>query len=331
MNAADAAVVDGWWRSFVATGALPAELEPVQSRLIRAVHRGQLPSGPVYVKTMTFPRGKDRLRYVHRALPGAHEAWMLAAVAAAGVPCPEVVAVHTARRWGLPFRSLLVLRALPVVAETAAPAARLRDEAALALRLLEAGVEHRDLHGDNFVRLADGQLAVLDLQSAVRHHTPCTGAKARVAAAARLLRDRSGAERGSADELLAAGLLRTAAEVAGALALAARDLAAFQRARLGRCLGETTEFTRRVRWSGLEHRVRGGLPPGRWSVPLPQARAAWLGQRARFLADRSPPPFPAYLRRWWGAGRLFVPATVSDAEIGRLAAAAAAWVGRPTA
>ena len=78
--AADAAVVARWWQHFVATGRLPAELPLVQGRLVRAVHRGELPSGPVFVKVMTFPRGKDRLRYLLRALPGEHEARMLAAV-----------------------------------------------------------------------------------------------------------------------------------------------------------------------------------------------------------------------------------------------------------
>jgi hypothetical protein len=185
----DGAVLQRWWNEFASTGRLPNDLEPVQARLVRAVHRGELPSGPVYVKVMTFPRAKDRLRYLLRALPGAHEARMLRATAAAGIVCPEVVFVRTARRFGLPHRSMLVLRALAVRSPALDPAARLLGEAAVAARLLAAGIVHRDLHGENFVELQDGRLAVLDLQSAAMVRRP-PGAAARIRAAARLLQGR---------------------------------------------------------------------------------------------------------------------------------------------
>ena len=74
--------LEQWWRTFVATGAVPAALEPVQGRLIRAVHRGCVADEPVFVKTMTFPRAKDRLRYFFRPLPADHEAAMLRMAAA---------------------------------------------------------------------------------------------------------------------------------------------------------------------------------------------------------------------------------------------------------
>ncbi|MFO0279231.1 MAG: hypothetical protein ACK533_18355, partial [Planctomycetota bacterium] len=48
-DAADAAVVARWWQAFVAAGDLPADLAPVQTRLVRGVYRGALPSGPVFV------------------------------------------------------------------------------------------------------------------------------------------------------------------------------------------------------------------------------------------------------------------------------------------
>ena len=73
-----------------------------------------LEKGRAFFKVMAFPRAKDRLRYLLRSLPGTHEARMLGRVAVAGIPCPQVLAVRSARRLGMPYRSLLVLRALPV-------------------------------------------------------------------------------------------------------------------------------------------------------------------------------------------------------------------------
>ena len=63
---------------------------------------------------------------------------------------------------------MLVLRALPVVEEVATAEQRVQEEVALACALLDRGVYHGDLHTDNFVRLASGALAVLDMQSARR-------------------------------------------------------------------------------------------------------------------------------------------------------------------
>lgn len=310
----DRDTLDGWWRTFVATGRLPASLELVQGRLVRAVHRGDLPSGAVYLKAMTFPRAKDRLRYLLRPLPGRHEATMLAATAAAGIPCPEVLAVRTLRRAGLPFRSLLVLRALPVRPETAGDGERLGEEAVLATRLLAAGIVHPDLHGGNFVRLADGRLAVLDLQSARLRRA---AAADRVTTAARLLQDRREPALPTAP-LLASGLLRDDHEVAQALAAAAAARRAFVKGRILRCLQESTEFTRHVTFAGIEHRTRGELPPGRWVAGGRHLRRAWLGQRALFVLDGRPVLFSAFRQNWWwlgGGGALYVPAACSDDRI----------------
>lgn len=308
--AGDGPVIEAWWAEFVRTGRLPASLELVQQRLIRAVCRGELPSGPVYVKTMTFPRAKDRLRYLLRALPGVHEARMLRATAAAGVPCPEVLAVRTARRGGLPFRSMLVLRALPVQ-DTAEPVAeRLRDAAALTARLLAAGIVHHDLHAGNFVRLQGGALAVLDLQSASRRGRAAMARRARLAAGARLLREHLAGAAGLASALVAGGLLANEAEVAAARQLATRELDRFRRSRLLRCLGNSTEFRCVLRWRGIENRSRADLPEGRWLPAIPQARQVWLGQRALQVFEGRPPAFPALFRKWWwcgGKGALYVP------------------------
>ena len=113
MNADMREELERWWRTFVATGAVPAALESVQGRLIRAVYRGCVADEKIFVKTMTFPRAKDRLRYFLRPLPADHEAAMLRMAAAASVACPEVLAAFAERSGGIPRRSMLVLRALP--------------------------------------------------------------------------------------------------------------------------------------------------------------------------------------------------------------------------
>ncbi len=313
----DAAVLDRWWHAFVATGRLPAELALVQARLVRTVVRGEVPSGPVFVKAMTFPRAKDRLRYLLRSLPAAHEATMLRATAAAGIRCPGVVAVRTSRRLGMPDRSMLVLAALPVVPEVPpTDATRLREEAAIAARLLAAGIVHPDLHGANFVRCEDGELAVLDLQSARCRRS---GPGDRLTAAVRLLQDRTGADEDAArTALIGAGLLSTPAEASRAFALAAEGRRAFVRARILRCFAESTEFTRLVSWCGVEHRTRGELPSGRWRRGGRELRRAWIGQRALFVLEGREPVFPAYRRNWWwlgGGGALYVPAACSDDRI----------------
>lgn len=341
LGAADAAVLDRWWRTFVATGAVPGELELVQARLVRAVHRGALPSGPVHVKAMTFPRAKDRLRYALRRLPAAHEAAMLRLTAAAGIPCPQVLAVRTLRRAGLPHRSLLVLRSLPTDSGGAGaedPVRRLRDAAVLAVRLLAAGIVHRDLHDGNFVRLRDGGLAVVDLQSARRSPAARRGARRlRLALAARLVRERGAAsEWGSA--LLTAGLLRTPAEVADVAALCAAEVARFRRSRIARCLGDSTEFVRQVHWWGTEHRLRAGLGGGRWWRGGASLRRAWIGQRIRQVDQGAAMVFPGFFRKWWwlgGGSGLYVPAACSDERIEvevRTASAAfdRAWSARPS-
>jgi hypothetical protein len=326
--AADAEVVDRWWRHFVATGQLPAELTLVQGRLVRTVHRGDLPSGPVFVKAMTFPRAKDRLRYLLRALPGEHEARLLERVRAAGVPCPEVVAVRTRRRCGLPARSLLVLRALPLAANGSEdPLARLQEAAAVVGKLLAAGIEHRDLHDGNFLRLADGRLAVLDLQSARIRSEPGTGS--RLAAAARLLRDRQEPAAALVAALQRAGLLRDDAEAAAVLAKRAAAELHFQRSRALRCLRESTEFTWRLRATGREFRRRDCPAGGRWIRGGVELRQAWIGQWVARAVTGTGPGFGAFFQNWWwlgGGSALYVPPALDDAQVtAAVQVATAAW------
>ncbi|MFK7742159.1 MAG: lipopolysaccharide kinase InaA family protein [Planctomycetota bacterium] len=348
--AGDAATLERWWQTFVATAKVPEELDYVQGRLIRQVHRAQLPSGLVYIKTMSFPRAKDRLRYSVRALPAEHEARMLRHVAAAGLPCPEVLAVRTSRRRGLPHRSMLVLRGLSVAADPVAadpvaadpsgpadPVSRAVDEVRLAAKLLEACVFHRDLHTDNFVRLADGRLAVLDLQSAcVVRPQQAASASVRHAVAARIVRDRHGAPREAAlAELERLGVVQPA-ERAAVEERCRRDVRRYAGSRRMRCWKSSTCFERRLRWDGVELRLRGTDSEGRWwfwrrpsqsetgsSSPRDLADA-WEAQWARHVASGHPDaaaqslPLRRFFRKWWWLGgrtALYVSAAYSDAWI----------------
>ena len=91
----DIRLLEDWWAQCWATpGQLPADLAQVQQKIVRAVGHGELPhAGSVYAKAMWFVRGKDKLRYAFRALPGVHEARMLGLVSKAQIPCPEVAVV----------------------------------------------------------------------------------------------------------------------------------------------------------------------------------------------------------------------------------------------
>lgn len=314
LAAADAPVVAGWWQEFCARGVLPAGLELVQGRLIRAVHRGVLPSGAVFMKTMGFPRWRDRLRYLLRALPASHEARLLRAAAAAGVPVPEVVAVRTARRWLVPHRSMLVLRALPAASAPGAPS--LAVAAALGARLLRAGIEPLDLHAGNFVALADGSFAVLDLQSARRWPWTARCARARVQVAARLLREPWPHGAQGVEPLLTGGLVQNREEGQRAAAQARRAARRWWRSRLLRCMTTSSEFVRRWHWWGREHIVRGAGAL-RWLPAEPHALHAWLGARALAVCEGQPLPLRGLRRAWWswrGRGWLAFDTECGEAE-----------------
>ncbi|MFT4511664.1 MAG: tRNA A-37 threonylcarbamoyl transferase component Bud32 [Planctomycetota bacterium] len=317
---ADRQVLDHWWQTFVTTGELPAGLVRVQGRLIRAVHRGELPSGPVHIKTMTFPRKKDRLRYAFRALPAAHEANMLGFTRAASIPCPEVVAVRVQRRAWLPHRSMLVLRSLPLSDGAESASQRLNDEIELATRLVEAGIHHRDLHTENFVRMASGELAVLDMQSASRIRSDqISSPTVRLAVASRLLRDRDAPERASAlVRMRSLGLLHSDAEYQSVNTRVKQLQLHYQGSRIRRCLMNSTEFSCRTQLLGTEYRMRGELPPGRWWRGGRSLRRAWIGQRARHLEQGTQPVFAAFFQKWWwlgGGAALYVPILCEDERI----------------
>jgi len=316
----DEPVLERWWQTFVTTGGMPDELQHVQGRLIRAVHRGELPSGDVHIKTMSFPRAKDRLRYAFRALPAVHEADLLHAVRRAGLPCPEVVAVRTKRRFGLPHRCMLVLRTLPLTSEPEDPLQRVDDEIDMAMALLAVGIHHRDLHRENFVRTATGELCVLDLQSAsVIGAGRARSFTVRLGTATRLLRDRDDGERERAlIRMRATGLLANDSEVASVVSRTAQQEERFWEGRIRRCLTNSTEFERRVHPSGIEYRARGVLPEGRWWQGPGNLKDAWIGQRRRYMTGGPLPVFAAFFQKWWwlgGGGSLYVPLTCADDRI----------------
>jgi hypothetical protein len=175
----------GPWRVRLAEPALAGALAPV----LDALARGEPPDGAERVK-------KNRAREVLRVrLAGGHDAFVkwsvrerprwrrsaagaeyanLARVRAAGIPAVEPLAVAE-RRVGLRRETVLVTRAAadaePVertIRREGAPARRalLAEAAALARRLHEARLLHRDLHAGNLLR-ARGELLLVDLQKLV--------------------------------------------------------------------------------------------------------------------------------------------------------------------
>jgi len=281
-------------------GRLPPGVEPVQTRLIRAVGRGVLASGrPAFVKVMGFPRPRDRLRYWLRPLPAPHEAAMLAAARAAGIPCPEVLAVVQRRdRFGAPCASMLVTAGLDVLPDVVP---RLYGCSALAARLADAGIAHPDLHAANFVQLRDGGCAVLDLQSARRRARPLRRA-ARLRMAARLLAS-DWPEPELPGDTVIAGLIR-AEDLPRALHRAAAMRARALRGRVLRCLRESTEFTVLRRPWGVLIQRRNLAPGGVWRAGGRELIRVWIGARFCEVADGQRSPLGALFRKsWWFPGR----------------------------
>jgi glycosyltransferase involved in cell wall biosynthesis len=320
--------VDRWWQQFQSgDSGLPAGVETVRGRIVRAVGRAALPAGIVFLKGMAFPRLKDKLRYLLRPLPAAHEARMLAVLAASGIPAPHVVAVRTVRRGLLPHRSLLVLRGLPV--DHGVPPS-LAERSALAAALCRAGIAHPDLNADNFVRLQDGSVAVLDLQSA-RIRGGSAMQRNRLLAAARLWSETGGSA--DAAVLVQSGLIRQG-ELAAVQDLALRLKHRWLHSRIARCLQESTEFQRRIRWRGIEHCRRGPRPDGVWLRGGHELVRAWIGERALEVLTGRPPCLLALFRTWpWlpGAHSVYIPAPFTEssfrAELPALREGFTAYVG----
>jgi hypothetical protein len=301
-----------WWTACrERPESLPADIEPVQARLVRAVGRATLPGvGDVYLKQMGFPRPRDRLRYAFRALPAVHEARCLEVLGRAGILAPRVVAVGGERRFGIPRASLLVTAALPATGRLVSPSAA----ADVALRLADAGVEHPDLHLENFLVLEDGTVAVLDLQSATLRGAPLTP-RARLAVATKLASSFAARERYFGDvppvaDVVAAFVARGLVTSDEAMALTRRivhDLTKDFRRGVLRCLRSSTEFAverslGRVRYvrrrpqEPSDASIALRLEGGRW------LRRLWIGDRAfELVGGRA--AFRSFEQRWTWSGR----------------------------
>ena len=275
-------------------GGLPPGVELVQTRLIRTVGRGRLPGlGDAFIKVMGFPRGKDRLRYVHRALPARHESLVLETVKARApdLPVPESLAWASQRAPGcFPRLSVLVTRGLEV--DAASPTPSVADRVLAARRLCEVGIEHGDLHHGNFVRLTDGRTAALDLQSA-RVHGGSLEPRVCVRIAAKLIESEGD---DALDAVVDGGLVAASARDA-VRAQAARLRSATVERRVRRCLQESSEFAKSIGVGAVRH-VRRGVAPGRALVRVqePDALRLWIGDRVREVLDGCPPLFVGLVR-----------------------------------
>jgi hypothetical protein len=306
LTAADERQLRAWWDAILERPHVPpAGIVPVHARLVRWVGSGTLPdAGPVFLKTMPFPRGRDRWRYRFRRLPAFHEADLLAHLRAHGVPCPVVVAACGKRRRGRPFASCLVTRALPVAAAPPPPHA----VAQLLIALWRARVFHPDLHKGNFLTLADGTHAVLDLQSARRWPRALPPAQ-KLRSLAKLLSDPPGDGDAILDDLIAAGAVpaeRRAALHAAAAAVRRRHV----RARILRCLRTSTEFVARGTWRGTRFERRGAPAGGVWVYGGSELVRYWIGDRTLEVLDGRQPQLGALFRKsWWLPGRhsLYIP------------------------
>ncbi|MEO0480153.1 MAG: hypothetical protein AAF196_11795, partial [Planctomycetota bacterium] len=266
-----------------AGGRFPDEIEVVQSRLIRSVGRVRGPDGRfVYLKAMTFPRLKDRIRYLFRALPGRHEARMLEVLrqrAGEELPGPRPLGVVARRRGVWPAVSVLALEGLDV----ADPSEVTFDEAVrVAEKLASIGFEHPDLHSGNLLRLRDGRVAVLDFQSAQTVSGPL-GEAARARLATKLWQGVW--PEADPEALVQHGLIGTSVlpkVMEGASVEQRRNL----ERRILRCLRTSTEFQRRRGPFFSEHTRRGVPGPVERVVPTQvSARELWLGDRVRELVD----------------------------------------------
>jgi hypothetical protein len=287
-------------------GSLPDGVEPVQTRLIRAVGRGVLPdSGAVFLKTMGFPRGRDRIRYVHRALPAIHESAMLARVAEIGIACPAVVRAIGERRCGVPRLSVLVTAAID-----GDDRIELRPAAALAAALADHGVFHPDLNRGNFLRRRQtGELAILDLQSARRFAGPLNRARRRKMAVKFVAELGADAIEAATAAVVSSGLVEPTevdAIRSGVESMRRADVGR----RIRRCTRTSSEFEAVRLWNGRVFRRREcATRSGDW-VRRPDAIRLWIGDRALEVLDGTSPILGAMFRKsWWlrGENSVYIP------------------------
>ncbi len=279
----DIRLLEDWWAQCWATpGQLPADLAQVQQKIVRAVGHGELPhAGSVYAKAMWFVRGKDKLRYAFRALPGVHEARMLGLVRKAQIPCPEVLFVRGRRVMGVPGLSLLVV--LDLHPASAAPKPRAMMD--VAARLVAAGIYHEDLNPGNFLLLESGDTAILDLQSSSQK--PAIGRRDRLRMAVKLLSHLQAPE-GYLGDVVESGLL-SRHDAPTVLAAVVEMRWRQQLSRIRRCFRESTLFTVEWQWNGTLFRRRRAANQGTWVEGGEELIRYWIGDRSQeVLGDQAP-------------------------------------------
>jgi len=168
--------------------------------------------------------------------------------------------------------------------------------AGAAQALVAAGIYAADLHPGNFLHLAAGGVAVLDLQSA-RLRSPGLTPRLRLRMAAKILSECP--ECGGA--LVEVGLLppewRRRAEQRAAEVRAAGVLR-----RIRRCLLESSEFSVTRSMRGTEYQRRS-LCAGSSIEGGAELVRCWIGDRTLEVLDRRPPCLAALFRKsWWLRG-----------------------------
>jgi hypothetical protein len=288
----------------LARGEAPDGAERVKKNRAREVFRVRLAGGDAFVKWAR----RERPRW--RRAAAAAEYANLARVRAAGIPAVEPLALAE-RGAGLRRETVLVTRAEPdaialveILPGASAPARRelLAEAAALARRLHESQLFHRDLHAGNLLR-ARGGLLLVDLQKLARlPFAPPAALRARdlvglvndgrlgttgEVATAYLAAAPGGPER----ERFVAALAR-ASERAARVRLASRER---------RCVSPSTGF--RIESRGRQRVFRRADVTT--SAALEAARAA--GRFAAFHGGPPPGPAPELFGRGQGAAEADAP------------------------
>lgn len=241
----------------------------------------------LYVKVFQVPRGLGQLRVLGRESKARRERRLAERISALGFKVAAPVAVGEERRFGLLRRSLSViperaghdLRSLlgDSALGTRERRALLEELGALARRLHQAGIDQDDFSPNNFLRLEEGGLCLLDFERCHVGSPPGDQAWQRLA---KLHRHRLGVSRSDRLRLLGAYLGEDNSRAARRCAWTRIRRAFFEvRAHDARhAAGAALREGRRVAREGQDWTVRGREALATLKIALPpgQARDAWI-------------------------------------------------------